>query len=239
MGPVFGSYNRAQAFQASEAPLLVLDTDLVIQDVNPAFVKVTERTPAEMLGTYMFEAFPENPAEPEATSAADISAFFERVFREDRRDYMPLHRYDIASGDSPPAFTRRFWTSVATPLRDETGHLIGALHHAEDVTTIVEPFWDSLPSTSAGPKADERMWSSLITALAREALGHQRARTTAEQLQQALTSRIFIEQAKGIIAAREGISIDEAFARLRQHARRHRAALHDVARAVVELGLSV
>jgi len=44
---------------------------------------------------------------------------------------------------------------------------------------------------------------------------------------------------QGMIAAREGISIDQTFARLREYARRHNAALRDVARAVVELGLWV
>jgi two-component system, response regulator / RNA-binding antiterminator len=239
MRPVFGSYNRAQTFQASDAPLFVVDTDLVIRDVNPAYVKVMDRAPEQVLGTGMFEAFPENPADSQATSAADISAFFERVFREARRDYMPLHRYDIASKDTPAAFTRRFWTGVATPLRDETGHLIGALHHFEDVTAVVEPIWDAGPSSSAGLSVDQRTWNSLVTALVQEALGHRQARTTAEQLQHALTSRIFIEQAKGLIAAREGVSIDQAFTRLRQHARRHQAALHEVARAVVELGMPV
>ncbi len=45
--------------------------------------------------------------------------------------------------------------------------------------------------------------------------------------------------ARRMIAAHEGISIDQAFARLRQHARQHNALLHGVARAVVEPGLSV
>ena len=41
MGTVFGNYDRAEAFRASDAPLLVIDTDLVIRDVNPAYLKVT------------------------------------------------------------------------------------------------------------------------------------------------------------------------------------------------------
>ena len=160
------------------------------------------------------------------------------MFRGARRDYV-LHRYDIPARDTPGAFVRRFWTVVNSPLRDETGHLLGALHHVEDVTSTMEPIWDLGSSSSADLNMDQQTWNSLVTALTREALAHQQARMTAEQLQHALDSRVLIEQAKGMIAAREGISIDQAFARLRQHARRHNAILHDVARAVIELGLPV
>ncbi len=64
-----------------------------------------------------------------------------------------------------------------------------------------------------------------------------RQRRLNEQLQEALTSRIVIEQAKGILAAERGISIDRAFELLRRHARSHRASLRSVAEAVVNLGL--
>ncbi len=239
MGPVFGSYNRAETFQASDAPQLVVDTDLVIRDVNPAYLKVTGRTYDRLLGTAMFEAFPGNPGDPHVTTTADISAYFETVFRTARRDRMPLHRYDLSSSDAPAGFARRFWTSVTTPLRDQTGHVFGALHHAEDVTSAVEAIWDSGPSSPAGLDMGQQTWNSLVIALAREVLGHQQAHAAAAQLQHALTSRIVIEQAKGMIAAREGISVGQAFARLRQHARQHSATLHEVARAVVEVGLSV
>jgi GAF domain-containing protein len=55
----------------------------------------------------------------------------------------------------------------------------------------------------------------------------------AEQLQTALHSRIVIEQAKGVLSARAGISVGEAFARMRTHARRTGAQLTGVAEAVV------
>ncbi len=58
------------------------------------------------------------------------------------------------------------------------------------------------------------------------------------QLQGALNSRITIEQAKGVIAERAGIDMDEAFARLRSFARSHNQKLTDMARAVVASTLS-
>jgi hypothetical protein len=53
------------------------------------------------------------------------------------------------------------------------------------------------------------------------------------QLQTALDSRVAIEQAKGVLAARHEIDVDEAFTALRQYARSHNQRLLDVARTVV------
>ena len=55
-----------------------------------------------------------------------------------------------------------------------------------------------------------------------------------EQLANALTSRIAIEQAKGMIAERAGTSLTEAFSRLRAHARNHNRRLTDVAQAAID-----
>jgi AmiR/NasT family two-component response regulator len=54
-----------------------------------------------------------------------------------------------------------------------------------------------------------------------------------EQLQGALTSRVGIEQAKGILGERLGIGPEEAFILLRRAARSSRMKLHDLARDVV------
>jgi GAF domain-containing protein len=59
---------------------------------------------------------------------------------------------------------------------------------------------------------------------------HQR---TAGQLQQALNTRIVIEQAKGVLATQRDISVDEAFVLVRRHARDHNARIHEVASAIV------
>ncbi len=60
-----------------------------------------------------------------------------------------------------------------------------------------------------------------------------RAEALTEQLQGALNSRIVIEQAKGALARIEGITVDEAFVRLRERARSSRQRLVDVAAIVL------
>ena len=54
------------------------------------------------------------------------------------------------------------------------------------------------------------------------------------QLQTALHSRVTIEQAKGMLAERLRISVDEAFNLLRRHARSHNLRLSDLARDVAQ-----
>lgn len=54
-----------------------------------------------------------------------------------------------------------------------------------------------------------------------------------EQLQNALNSRVIIEQAKGMVAQRRNLNMEEAFAVLRDHARHHNLRLVDVAGDVI------
>jgi GAF domain-containing protein len=60
-----------------------------------------------------------------------------------------------------------------------------------------------------------------------------------EQLQQALNSRIVIEQAKGIVGERAGVDMEQAFTRLRSYARNRNLRLVDVSRDVISGTLEV
>ncbi len=58
------------------------------------------------------------------------------------------------------------------------------------------------------------------------------AQVLKQQLQDALNTRIIIEQAKGVVAERAGVDMEHAFLRLRRHARNHDLRLADVVEAV-------
>ncbi len=58
--------------------------------------------------------------------------------------------------------------------------------------------------------------------------------TLNEQLQTALDSRVIIEQAKGKLAERLGVDMDQAFSLLRDSARSRNLRLSDLARAIVD-----
>lgn len=61
-----------------------------------------------------------------------------------------------------------------------------------------------------------------------------RSETLAEQLQTALNTRILIEQAKGVLAERRQVDMDEAFNVLRAVARNRNRRLTELARAIVD-----
>lgn len=76
-----------------------------------------------------------------------------------------------------------------------------------------------------------------ISLLSRRASG--KSHDVIGQLQEALDSRIVIEQAKGVIAERSGIGPDEAFQALRRYARNHNLRLNEVARDTVHGNLRI
>jgi transcriptional regulator with GAF, ATPase, and Fis domain len=78
---------------------------------------------------------------------------------------------------------------------------------------------------------------STIAILQERAIRH--GEVLAGQLQTALTSRIVIEQAKGVVAERGALAMDEAFERIRGHARNHNERLTEVAARIVDGSLDV
>ena len=127
----------------------------------------------------------------------------------------------------PVAVEAGFRSAHALPMRVR-GSVIGALN---------------LFSSDAGALAEEDLVAGqALAAVATIAILQQRvvseAKMVNDQLNHALISRVVIEQAKGVLAERAGLSMESAFEAMRQHARSHNLRLADVAGEVIDRTLS-
>jgi transcriptional regulator with GAF, ATPase, and Fis domain len=116
--------------------------------------------------------------------------------------------------------------SVPMRLRDTT---IGSLNL----------FWER---TGGLPPADQPTVQALadvatIGILQERAL--RQSDVARQQLQFALSSRVVIEQAKGVVSYTHSVSMEEAFALIRQYARSNGVPLADVAARIVDSGLAL
>lgn len=123
---------------------------------------------------------------------------------------------------SPVATNAGFRAAHALPLRLR-GQVLGALNLFR-----AEPVPLSRTDLATGQALADVATISLLQSRALRDV-----QAVAEQLEEALNSRTAVEQAKGVLAERLAIGMDEAFARLRGFARARQAHLTDVALEVV------
>lgn len=126
-------------FESVPGLYLVLTPELEIVAVSQAYLEATMTRREEILGRYMFEVFPDNPADPVATGVRNLGASFERVLRTRRADAMAVQKYDIQRPPEgvPGAFEQRWWSPVNSPVLDARGEVSYIIHRVEDVTDYV------------------------------------------------------------------------------------------------------
>ena len=141
----------------------------------------------------------------------------------------PVSEEDLAAAGTrwprfaPEALAAGFRSVQALPMRLR-GAVIGALNLFH-----LEP--------GEMPAADADSAQALADVATIAILQHRaslEAQVLNQQLQHALNSRIVIEQAKGVLAERRRINVDEAFTLLRDHARETNQRLTETARNLVD-----
>jgi PAS domain S-box-containing protein len=162
-------------------------------------------------------------------TASYVSPAFTRLFDWSEEKVVGMRLWDLVHPDDRPVVMQ----PPAQGHRREPPALECRLRCSDDSWRWVEMVVSDLLDDPA-----VRGWICNIRDVTERRSAQERLATLNEQLQTALTSRVVIEQAKGMLAERRGISVEEAFQLLRKHARDHNASLEDVATAVVTLGLS-
>ncbi|MFI6495692.1 PP2C family protein-serine/threonine phosphatase [Streptomyces sp. NPDC050564] len=129
--------NYQALFAATPSPYLVLGPDLVVLDLNEAYCRATGRSRENLVGHYFFDAFPDNPADPDADGVRNLSASLHWVLRSREPDTMAVQKYDIPVPARPGVFEERWWSPINTPVLGPDGQVAWIIHRVEDVTEFV------------------------------------------------------------------------------------------------------
>jgi GAF domain-containing protein len=142
-------------------------------------------------------------------------------------DKEPVAADDLSREDRWPAF------SPDAARRDLLAVLASPIPYSEQAVGVVAVFaTEPHPWTGAEREAIVA-FTELVALLILNAMEATERGRLAAELQVALDSRVVIEQAKGVLVGRHGLTTRQAFERLRRAARDQRRPLAEVSRAVV------
>ena len=127
----------AAALNASPNAYFIVGPDLKFVWANDAYFTVTQRTPEDLIGTPVFEAFDAGPGSEAPENARQLRSSFEKVFATGVRNDIPVIHYAIPlpDGDGHRAYEDKYWSVIHTPLiRD--GVVEHVLQYAIDITEL-------------------------------------------------------------------------------------------------------
>jgi PAS domain-containing protein len=138
----------AAVFRDFPGPVALLTPEFTFADANVMYLEVAGRGREELLGRNVFDAFPDNPGDPDATGTTNVRASLQRVLATGERDSMPLQRYDVEVPGSPGVFEERYWSTINTPIFGPDGGVKLIALRVEEVTQIARQLIE-LQSSSA------------------------------------------------------------------------------------------
>ncbi len=121
-------------FEAAPGLFLVLDPELTIVAASDAFLRAAMVERGAIVGRALFDAFPDNPEQPEASGLAGLRASLHRVLRDRAPDVVAPRRFDIRRPDG--SFEPRYWSAFNCPVLAPDGALRWIIHRIEDVTEV-------------------------------------------------------------------------------------------------------
>ena len=85
-------------FESVPGLYLVLAPDLRIVAVSNSYARATKTVREQIIGRLLFEVFPDNPNDPNASGVRNLRASLERVLQNKIPDTMAVQKYDMQNG---------------------------------------------------------------------------------------------------------------------------------------------
>ncbi len=127
-------------FQNLPTPVAILSPEFIMIDMNEAYRQHSGRPREELVGRNIFEAFPDNPAEPGVSGPSALGESLRRVLDTGRPDAMALQRYDVEATDQPGEFSERYWCPINVPVPAVGGQVAYIIHAVEEVSDLIRKF---------------------------------------------------------------------------------------------------
>lgn len=125
-------------FESVPGLYLVLSPEFKIIAVSNAYLKATLTERDKILGRGIFEVFPDNPDDPDATGVSNLRSSLLRVLETKAPDTMAVQKYDIQLPEEEGGgFTVKYWSPLNIPVLDKKGKVHCIIHKVEDVTEFV------------------------------------------------------------------------------------------------------
>ena len=126
-------------FEASPGLNLILNSKLMIVGVTDAYLRATLTKREDILGRHIFDVFPDNPNESDASGTRNLRASLERVLQTKSSDTMAVQKYDVQRpAELGGGFEEKYWSPFNSPVLNSDHEVEFIIHRVEDVTEYVQ-----------------------------------------------------------------------------------------------------
>ena len=129
-----GDLDYKLIFHVMPGMCLILDAAFNILAQNDDHAKATLSIAKNVVGRNLFDAFPDNPYDSNASGVASVRQSLLKVLKTRQGDAMPIIRYDVQP--ELGGFKERYWAITNTPILGEDGFVHWIINRAEDATEL-------------------------------------------------------------------------------------------------------
>jgi signal transduction histidine kinase len=122
-------------FESLPGLYLVLTPELKIVTASNEYLKATMTTLEGITGRDLFEVFPDNPDDMDASGVSNLQASLNRVRQTKAIDVMAIQKYDIRRPDG--IFEEHYWSPRNSPVFGEDNKMEYIVHRVENVTDFM------------------------------------------------------------------------------------------------------